>query len=169
MDYLTSIPADKRWAIATRAVTALPFAYHQAAREIAGPGKEAALSEMERRIWEEAGREQAVLARELGCPLENALQVAKTFSTLSTVILGPEMEGAVSAAEGDAARVTTTSCPMEKNARIFGADLRETCMSCNAYTTAAVRQLNSNYTVLHQNQMCTGAPSCEFRIERRSR
>lgn len=167
MDYVKEIPAGKRWAIATRSATAFPFAYDKAFRELAGDEMSGAIDRIERRIWKEAGEEQAVFARELRCPRNNAANVAYTFSALSTAILGPDLQGYVGEGEGDTARVITTSCPMEKNGRIFQADMDRVCKDCYTYTSAAVKSLNPAYRVRHEKTMCTGDSTCEMCIEPR--
>lgn len=164
MDYVKEIPAGKRWAIATRSATAFPFVYDKAFRELAGEEMSGAIDRIERRIWKEAGEEQAAIARELGCPRNNAANVAYTFSALSTVILGPDLQGYVEEGEGDTARMITTSCPMEKNGRIFQTNMEQVCKDCYTYTSAAVKSLNPAYRVRFEKSMCSGDSACDMSL-----
>lgn len=159
---IKDIPAEVRWSLATRGASALPLAYAQVYR--ARHGSE--LGEISNVIWEEGGKTQGALARAFNMPLKNAEDVARAFSTLSTVMLGPELEGDVQVAQGrDSACVATTSCPYLSRAREMGEDPAILCPDCGAYCTAAVESLNPAYGITFEDRMCLGAETCQMRIE----
>lgn len=168
MTGISDIPADVRWMIATRAANDLPFAYSATFRQVIGEMYEKEVDLGLRRIWEEAGAEQAVYARAFGMPTGSARAVAETFSTLSVLFLGPEMDnGAVKDGPGDSAVVTLDACPMCARSVRFGLDPRMVAADCTAYCTGAVRGLNPGYLVRFTRRLCSGDRNCEIRVEPR--
>lgn len=162
MTKIEQIPAELRWSIATRAATAMPFAYHRAVMERFGGGFE----ESVQAIWREAGKEQGALARGFAMPLKTAADVAEAYSTISTLLLGPELQGEVKVAKDrDCAEIVVTSCPMCSRAAEMGMDSRATCASCRAYGEAAVKSLNPAYGVAYRSGMCVGDEECRIRVE----
>lgn len=159
---ITDIPAEVRWALATRAASALPLAYAKVYRERHG----SELDEITGAIWTEAGKSQGAVARAFNMPLRNAEDVARAFSTLSTVLLGPELKGGVQVAQDrDCARAVTTSCPYLSRAREMGEDPKTVCPECTAYCTAAVKSLNPAYGITFEDRMCLGGETCQMTIE----
>ncbi len=160
---INDIPAEVRWSLATRAASALPLAYAKVYRERHG----SELGEISQGIWTEGGKAQGALARAFGMPLKGAGDVARAFSTLSTVMLGPELKGDVEVAQGrDCARVVTTSCPYLSRAREMGEDPAVSiCPDCRSYCTAAVGSLNPAYGITFEDRMCLGGETCQMRIE----
>lgn len=166
MTGIGDIPADVRWMIATRAANDLPFAYTATFRQVVGEMYEKELAGALRRVWEGAGAEQAVYARAFGLPVHSARAVAETFSTLSVLFLGPEMDnGSVTDGPGNSAIVTLESCPMCSRAEQFGMDRRSVSGDCAAYCTGAVKSLNPGCSVRFTKRLCTGDGNCEIRVE----
>jgi len=162
MTGIEQIPAELRWSIATRAATALPFAYHRMIQEGFGGGFE----ESVQAIWREAGKGQGALARGFAMPLKNAADVAMAYSTLSTIVLGPELQGEVKVAKDrDCAEIVISSCPMCSRAVEMGLDPHTNCAPCRAYGESAVESLNPAYGIAHRSGMCVGDEHCEIRIE----
>lgn len=159
---IEQIPAEIRWSIATRAATAMPFAYHRAVMERYGEGFEESIVE----IWREAGKGQGALARGFAMPLKNAADVAEAYSTISTLLLGPELQGDVKAAKDrDCAEIVVASCPMSSRAAEMGMDPRTCCADCRAYGESAVESLNPSYGIAHLSGICVGDAECRMRIE----
>jgi len=73
MDVFERIPADVRWKLAAREVSALPLAYRRAIRDGAD---DQLYNEIERVVWQEQGREVGVVARAFGMPIQDARGVA---------------------------------------------------------------------------------------------
>ncbi|MDD4255839.1 MAG: hypothetical protein PHP59_10760 [Methanofollis sp.] len=159
---ITDIPAEVRWSLATRGASALPLAYAKVYRERHG----GELGEISGAIWTEAGKTQGALARAFTMPLKNAEDVTRAFSTLSTVMLGPELKGEVQVAQDrDCARVVTTSCPYLSRAGEMGEASETICPDCRAYCTAAVESLNPAYGIAFGSRMCLGGETCQMTIE----
>ncbi len=162
---LNQISADRRWEIATRYADMMPFAYDNAFRKIA-PERRKEFDNAEKEIWRESGKQQADIAKILGYRVDSAVAVAETFSEISTIILGPQLEGRIIQEAGDAATMITEKCPMAMNMERFGAEARQTCEHCHAYLKAAVESLNPDYGVTSDKHMCMGDPSCRITIEK---
>jgi hypothetical protein len=169
MTGIGNIPADVRWMIATRAANDLPFAYTATFRQVVGEMYEKELAGALRTVWEAAGAEQAVYAQAFGLPVNSARAVAETFSTLSVLFLGPEMDnGIVTGGPGKSAVVTLDSCPMCSRAEKFGMDRRAVSGDCAAYCTGAVGSLNPGFSVRFTKRLCAGDGNCEIRVESRT-
>lgn len=169
MTGIGNIPADVRWMIATRAANDLPFAYTATFRQVVGEMYEKELAGALRTVWEAAGAEQAVYAQAFGLPVNSARAVAETFSTLSVLFLGPEMDnGIVTGGPGNSAVVTLDSCPMCSRAEKFGMDRRAVSGDCAAYCTGAVGSLNPGFSVRFTKRLCAGDGNCEIRVESRT-
>ncbi|TAJ45668.1 hypothetical protein [Methanofollis fontis] len=159
---IEEIPAELRWTLATRLATAMPFAFDKAMRERIGEDFGGMVAD----IWLEAGKKQIGLAKGFNMPLKNAADVANAYSTISTLLLGPELQGEVRVARNrDCAEIAVTSCPMCTRAQEMGVDPRSNCGPCRAYAAGAVGALNPAYAVSHRSGMCVGDERCEIRIE----
>ncbi|MDK2975511.1 MAG: hypothetical protein PWP08_1882 [Methanofollis sp.] len=162
MTGIEQIPADLKWSIATRAATAMPFAYNRMIAERFGGGFE----EADLAIWQEAGKRQGALARGFAMPLKHAGDVARAYDTLSTLMLGPERQSLVKAArDRDCAGIFVSSCPMCARAIETGADPHASCATCRTYGESAVESLNPAYGIAHLSGICVGDRQCEIRIE----
>jgi len=159
------IPAERRWDIATRGASMMPFAYDRAFRKIA-PERRRDIDLAQKEIWREMGKNQAEIAKILGFRVDSAAEVAETFSAISTIIMGPELQGRVIPRAGDAATIVTDKCPMEANMHQFRTEARQTCEHCNAYGTEAVASLNPGYRLTSDRHMCMGDLSCRMTIEK---
>lgn len=115
---IRDIPAEVRWALATKAANDFSFAYSAGVRSIVGEMFDTELSAMETHMWAGYGKEQATLAKGFGFPLRNARHVADAFSTLSVLLQGPEIDnGEVTDGPGDSAVITVEACPMLNRAK----------------------------------------------------
>ncbi len=162
---LNQIPAERRWDIATRCADMMPFAYGQAFRKIA-PERRREMDQAEKEIWREMGKKQADVAKILGYRVNSAVEVAETLSEISTIILGPDMQGRIIPEAADSATLINEKCPMAANTERFRAEARNTCVLCNAYVTAATESLNPDYRLTSDRHMCMGDPSCRMTIEK---
>ena len=165
---IEDIPAEARWKIVSIATNDMVFAYRMAFMEATKGAYEEELNEALDALWREAGERQAVVAKAFNFPRSNAREVAETFSAMSTLFLGPELQGSSEGVANDRAVVITNRCPMASRARKFGIEGESVQRYCRAYTTAAVESLNPDYEVQTMRGLCLGDPSCEMYIKRRS-
>jgi hypothetical protein len=158
------IPAEARWKLATHGLTGLPVAYNIAFRHMAGEQFREEIDEISRRIWSEAAKDQPVIAKAFGLPVNNAENISETFYTISKVFLGAELKGSYRMEE-DEAVMTVSSCPFIKRARELGEDPKYNCRGCLAYCTSSVKNLNPDYELQMNKGMCAGDSFCEMRIK----
>ncbi|MDD1653532.1 MAG: hypothetical protein LUQ64_03190 [Methanomicrobiales archaeon] len=165
---IDQIPAEVRWRLATQAVNDLPFVYGMVYRNIVGEMYTRELDEASRRIWMEAGKEQAAVARAFALPVRNAMQVAQAFATVCVLYMGPEMNnGEVRPGEGDSAVLTLERCPMYTRSLKWGMDPKKIITDCRAYCMAGVQALNPDYEVKFEKSLCAGDAGCKMRVEKK--
>ena len=168
MMHVREIPAEIRWKIATRVAIAMPIAYGMELRRVLGDQNRRELYEVIRSIWTRTGSTQGDLARELQLSADSAREVAETFVILSSMILGPELNGGeIRDGKGDCAAITLSNCPLLMRARELGGNASEVGTGCVAYSKAAVESLNSGYQLRYGKGMCAGDEICELWIEPR--
>ena len=164
---IRDIPAEVRWALATKAANDFSFTYSAAVRSIVGEMFDAELSAMETQMWASYGKEQATLAKGFGFPLRTARHVADAFSTLSVLLQGPEIDnGEVRDGPGDSAVITVEACPMLNRAKSMGISGEAVLQGCRAYTRSSVDSLNPDYEVSLNRSMCRGDATCEMQVNR---
>ena len=161
---IEDIPAEQRWEIASRAASAIPFAYDIAFREAIGEKYD----EMERPIMVEAGKEIKNLASALGLPTGNAREIYETFGIIATILYGPEFKGETTEEGDDRTVGKTTECPNLNRALEMGLDPKIVALTgCQTYHESVIENLNPGFTYQHNKRMCDGDPYCETVIERR--
>lgn len=159
------IPAEARWKLATHALTGMPVALNMAFRNVAGEKFNDEIDNISRRIWSEAAKDQPVVAKAFGLPVNNARNIGETLYTISKMYLGAELKGNIRDESGDTVMCSTESCPMYKRAREIGSDPNDNCPACTAYLKTAVESLNPDYKLNFIKGMCAGDPICEMRVE----
>lgn len=159
---VSDIPAEVRWAIATRSATALPWAYGIAFQEIIGKER---FYEIARKIWTEGGKEAKALAEMLRLPTGNAREVDKAWGIIGEILDGPEIKWEVALEEDDRVVTRITGCPFLNRAKEMGIDPGDSFESCQAYCRSVVENLNPRYTQRFDSAMCKGSPYCESVVE----
>lgn len=161
---LKDIPAEMRWAIATKSATSMPWAYGIAFQDIVGKEK---FNEIARQIWIEGGKEAKSMADMLGLPTRNAKDVDNTWGIIGSILDGPEIKWEVIEESEDRVVTRITGCPFLNRAREMGIDPKDAFGSCQAYNKSVVETLNPKYTQRFESGMCLGAPFCESVVERK--
>lgn len=160
---IEDIPAEKRWEIAAKSASAVPFIYDMHLRKVLGEKYD----DIERQIWNELGKESKNFAKAFGLPSNNAKQVNDIFRLSGAVLYGPELrfEMVEETEERTVGRVI--GCPMLNRAREMGLDPEIVALpACMNYHKSAVENLNPLYTHKLNANMCSGANYCEMVIER---
>jgi len=165
---MKQISPERRWEIATGCADMLPFAYEQVFVKIA-PENRKEFDQATKEIWRQVGSKQGDIAKQLGCRVNSAGDVARTFQEISRIMLGPHLRGRIETETSDGATLITEECPMAANTARFGADARQTCTHCGSYSVAAIESLNRDYRVTSDRHMCMGDPSCRMIIEKTQR
>jgi hypothetical protein len=163
MTGIEKIPGENRWMISSRSLSALAVSYQTALEETLGEE----FLEIEKRIWQERGKEATIYARAFGMPVRNARDIAEAFTTISTLFYGPELTTQLMRTANDVAVIHVTGCPLVKRANEADTEPRRACGSCRAFCTAAVENLNPAYALSHRMSMCQGEEYCQLNIERK--
>lgn len=161
MDVFERIPADVRWKLAAREVSALPLAYRRAIRDGAD---DQLYNEIERVVWQEQGREVGVVARAFGMPIQDARGVAEAFAAATRIFFGPDYRYDIRDTGPDEAVLTIRGCAMAARANEQEEDPLIACNACHAYSKAAISALNPNYTLKYQGGICAGDRTCSIAV-----
>ncbi len=162
MDTFERIPVDVRWKLAAQGFSALPFAYRRAIRDGAD---DHLYNEVERKIWQEMGREVGVVARAFGMPLGNAHEIAEAFAASTRVFLGSGWHYDIRNSAPDEAELIVRRCVLAEKAKEMGEDPITACNICHAFSNAAVPDLNQNYAPEYQSGICAGDNTCSIVIK----
>ena len=162
MDTFERIPVDVRWKLAAQGFSALPFAYRRAIRDGAD---DHLYNEVERKIWQEMGREVGVVARAFGMPLGNAHEIAEAFAASTRVFLGSGWRYEIRNSAPDEAELIVRRCVLAEKAKEMGEDPITACNICHAFSNAAVPDLNQNYAPEYQSGICAGDNTCSIVIK----
>ncbi|MFA6371574.1 MAG: hypothetical protein WCW68_03015 [Methanothrix sp.] len=159
---IKDIPAEVRWEIATRAANSQSVVYDMLVRQIIGDK----IDEIWNAIMTEGGKASKVMAKSLGLPSSNAVEIDGTLGIISTIIMGPEFAGVVLEANVNRVIGKMTGCPMLNAHRNIGyGPTAGTPSHCQAFCQNFVESLNPRYIMRYTKRMCTGDPHCEYVIE----
>lgn len=161
---IEDIPPEQRWEIAVKSLIALPFAYDMVFRQALGEKYD----EIELPIWTEAGKETKDLAEALKLPSGNAKEIGETRRIITSILFGPEFKWETGEESENRAVWRLMVCPLMNRAVEMGLEPRISNLSvCQAYVKSSIENLNPEYTLRYNKNMCSGDPYCEFVIERR--
>lgn len=157
------IPAEKRWEIAAKSATAMPYVYDIFFRKAFGNK----VDEIELPMWVEAGKVEKSLAKMLGLQARNAEEAGLTHVIISTILFGPEFKGETIEAKEEKITFKTTGCPFLNRSREMSLDPKDSFEYCQTYCRSAIENLNPKYTHRFTTAMCKGDPYCESIVELR--
>lgn len=155
----TQVPAETKWAMATKGLTGALAAHLNALYSLAGKQK---YTEIVSRIWNQIGRGSAEEVKSLGMAGDNAKSAAEAGVAMCICAMGPEYRIEEIEASEDKAIMKITECPWWNRMKEFGIshDLLTPCDI--AFWKHFVRSLNPNITMRHGKQMHRGDPYCEW-------
>jgi len=156
------IPAETRWAIATKGLTGALTAQLQALYGLAGKEK---YPEIMRQIWSQIGQASAELVKSLGLTGNSAQSAAEAGAAICICAMGPEYAIEEIVASADKTCMKITKCPFWNRMQEFGlsADLLSACDL--AFWDSFIKTLNPEVTMKHGRQMHLGDPYCEWIFE----
>ncbi len=163
MAYTHKIPVEKRWRLAARVLTYLPFAYGRAQED--SPGEDTA--SIESAVFRDVAEEVRDIAAEYHLPTGNAAEIVQTLGTVSVTLFGSEFETPFIEGFDREAVIRLTACPMLSTARRKGIEAEKAGRTCTAYVTSVVECLNPRYTITTTQRMCMGDDFCEMIIAAR--
>ncbi len=160
---IEDISPEKRWEIASKSASAMPFIYDIHFRKVLGEKYD----EIEKSIWIEGGKEVKNLATALGLPAENAIEINRTFGIIGTILFGPEFKFGIIEETKDRVVGKVIECPVLNRAREMGLDPETVALkACTTFDKSLVENLNPEYTHRLNANMCSGSRYCEMVIER---
>lgn len=160
---IKDIPAEKRWAIATRSANFATVARDALLREAFDNDEK--IDEIEQRIWTEGGRAVRDIATVLGLPSGNAIEIDEALCIIAEIILGPGFNIEVREASESKVNGRITSCPMLNAHRELGVPTVGTHLHCQAFCENGIQGMNPRYTTRYTKRMCTGDDCCEYAVE----
>jgi len=163
MAHTQRIPVEKRWRLAARVLTYLPFAYGKAQED--SPGKDSA--SIESAVFRDVAEEIRDIAAEYHLPTANAAEIVETLGAVSVTLFGSEFETPFIEGFDREAVIRLTACPMHSTAQRKGIDAEKAGRTCAAYVTSVVESLNPRYTITTTQRMCMGDEFCEMIIAER--
>ena len=158
---LEKIPAEKRWEIATKALTGACVGYGQVLFEIVGREKSA---EIDAKMWGEGGKTFIPMIKEaFKIPVEDAVGATNVTLVAAVLSMGPELEG--QRIEETEKRVVSriTKCPWWERAKEFGVTAQVTdCPGCLAWGEEGLKAINPKLTFKINKALSRGDPYCEL-------
>ena len=153
------IPAESKWAIATRGLTGALAAHLHLLYNLARNDK---YPEVLRPIWTQIGQGSAELAKALGMTGDNAQAAAEAGAAICLCAMGPEYKIEEMVVSGDKTVMKITECPWWNRMKEFGIshDLLSACDL--AFWGSFIKTLNPKVTMKHGKQMHRGDPYCEW-------
>ena len=155
------IPAETKWAIATKGLTGALTAHLHLLYSLAGKEK---YPEILRQIWTQIGQGSAELAKLLDMP-GNGAKSAEAGAAVCICVLGPEYAIEEIAVSADKTIMKITQCPLWNRMKESGLspDLLSACDL--AFWDSFMATLNPGVTMKHGKQMHRGDPYCEWIFE----
>ena len=158
------IPAENRWAIATKGLTGATIAYAQALKNSIGQDKFYAFMKA---LWFEAGKGAKEFADSLGLATENAQDIEAASTLLAITAMGPEFNFDVVEATADRCVGKTTICPWCERCKELGVDFDACGPGHQAWGEGVMEALNPNFKFSLTKNMVRGDAHCEWIIERK--
>jgi hypothetical protein len=161
---IEKVPAETRWAIATKGLTGACTVMINALKDALSPEK---FDEFQVGLWSQAGKGAKELADTLGLPSESPRDIAEVTEVLGITSMGPEFNFEIVEATEDRCVGRANKCPWHERWKEFG--LKEDF--CNSghqgWGDGAVQSLNPNFTYTLTKNMQRGDSHCEYVIERK--
>lgn len=153
------IPAETRWAIATKALTGALAAHLQIIFSLAGKEK---YPEILRQIWPQIGQASAELAKALGMTGDNAQAAAEAGAAICLCAMGPEYKIEEIVVSGDKTVMKITECPWWNRMKESGISHDLLSAGDLVFWDSFIKTLSPKVTMKHGKQMHRGDPYCEW-------
>jgi hypothetical protein len=159
------VPAEARWAMATKGLTGALTAYKNVLLNMAGREK---YDEILNQVWGQIGKMSAEMIKASGMKGDNAQSAANAYASSVMIAMGPEYQIEVVEASEDRTVMKITECPFLNRITEFGIAEDLLTAGDNAYTEKFMETLNPNITMKHGPRMHLGASHCEWIFEKKS-
>ena len=161
---IEKVPAETRWAIATKGLTGACAAYSNALRNAVGDEK---YNEFNGALWYEAGKGAKQFADALGITVESPRDLQEFSELLAMTSMGPELAFEVVEATEDRCVGRTTTCVWHERWKELGLDFDTCTVGHQRWTEGIIDSLNLNFTFSITKNMNRGDSYCEWKIERK--
>ena len=161
---INKIPAETRWAIATKGLTGAIVAYGNALRDAIGDEKYNAFLKA---LWHEAGKGAKELADNLGLATDTASELETASELFAMAGIGPEYTFEIVEATADRCVGKTTMCPWCERSKEAGLDYDICTIGHQAWGEGVMEALNPNFKFSLIKNMVRGDAHCEWIIERK--
>lgn len=152
------VPAEIRWAIATKALTGAATAVMKTLRDLLGQER---YNEVSGQIWAELGKASKQVADALGLSGGDAKSAVETFKSVLNVTMGPEFKIETVEATAEKAVTRCTACPWWSRQQEFRIPGDLCSAASNAFDKAFAKALNPNLSLALTTGMCRGDAYCE--------
>ena len=161
---IEKVPAEARWQIATKGLTASSAAFSAAFKEAVGEEKH---NEFAKALWYEAGKGAKEFAASFGLPARTAGEIDEVSRLLALASMGPELELQVVETSDDRCVVQATQCPWRNRAKESGIEWDICTAGHQSWGNGCVESLNANFVFSLTKNMQCGDLCCEWIIERK--
>jgi hypothetical protein len=161
---IQKVPAETRWAVATKGLTAACTAILNALRGAVGDEK---FNEFNGALWYEAGKGAKEFADTLGLTSKNSRQIEDVSELLAITSMGPEFTFEVVEATEDRCVGRATKCVWHERWKELGLDFEMCTVGHQGWGNGVVESLNPNFTFSITKNMTRGDSYCEWIIERK--
>ena len=162
---IDKIPAETRWAIATKGLTGATIAHAQALKNAIGQDK---FNAFIKALWFEAGKGAKEFAENLGLASDNAGELEAVAELFAHAAMGPECQFEVVEATADRCVGKATMCPWCERGKEMGLDFDFCNSGHQAWGESVVESLNPNFKFTLTKNMVRGDAHCEWIIERKA-
>ena len=162
---LKKIPAETRWAIATKGLTGATIAYAKALKEGIGEEK---FNAFIKALWFEAGKGAKEFADNLGLPADNAGDLEAVAELFAITAMGPECKFEVVEATADRCVGKASMCPWCERGKEMGLDFDFCNAGHQGWGDGVIEALNPNFKFNLTKNMVRGDAHCEWVIERKA-
>lgn len=156
---LEKIPAETRWAIATKAMIGGNVVLFKTLFDIVGQEK---YNEMVGQMQTEGGKASKQIADALGLAAADAKSTAEAVQLVALVSMGPELKFQTVEATAEKAVIRGTGCPWWNRVKEFGISDDLLSVGSPAWTSSLTKSLNPKVTLSGTRSMCRGDAYCEW-------
>jgi hypothetical protein len=161
---IDKIPAETRWAIATKGLTGATIVYAKALKEGIGEDKYNAFINA---VWFEAGKGAKEFAENMGLATETARDLEVAVELFAITAMGPECQFEVVEATADRCVGKGTMCPWCERGKELGLDFDFCNAGHQGWGDGVMEALNPNFKFSLIKNMARGDAHCEWVIERK--
>jgi len=162
IDAIKKVPAENRWAVASKTMTGAIMATNKVILDIVGREK---YNEFMEKIWSEGGKASKQIADTLGMNGKDAKSIADTVQGVATVEMGPEFKFVIVEATEEKATLRCTECPWLNRAKELGISDDMCSLADQAYANGFAKTINPKMKVTIIKAMPRGDAHCEWIYE----